>query len=154
MTSFPRHFHVVLDVASCFLNPSIGDDIASNKKICFLRRSPMRISLYCYLRTIWRTKRRENRGLLRLLNTQRRIISISWSLYESFQQFITRKVKTFTTKEKKLLEEYFRINTTTQEVERRYKTIRTSFTRYLAKRRRKSGLGYRISVLLILSMST
>ena len=41
----------------------------------------------------------ENRGLLQLLNTQRRMISISWSLYENFQQFITRKVKTFTTKE-------------------------------------------------------
>ena len=31
--------------------------------------------------------------------------------------------------------------TTTQEVERRYKTIRTSFTRYLAKRRGKSASG-------------
>ena len=33
------------------------------------------------------------------------------------------------------------LNTTTQEVERRYKTIRTSFTRYLAKRRGKSASG-------------
>ena len=86
---------------------TIGDDIARNKKICFLRRSPMGILLYCYLKTMRRTKRRENRGLLRLLNKQKRMISISWSLYESFQQFITREVKT---KEKrKLLDEDFRI---------------------------------------------
>ena len=33
------------------------------------------------------------------------------------------------------------LNTTTQEVGRRYKTIRTSFTRYLSKQRGKSGCG-------------
>ena len=33
------------------------------------------------------------------------------------------------------------LNTTTQEAERRYKTIRTSFTRYLSKQKGKSGSG-------------
>ena len=117
---------------------TIGDDIARNKKICFLRRSPMGILLYCYLKTMRRTKRRKNRGLLRLLNKQKRMISISWSLYESFQQFITREVKK---KENCWMKISELLNTTTQEVERRYKTIRTSFTRYLTKRRGKSGSG-------------
>ena len=33
------------------------------------------------------------------------------------------------------------LNTTTQEAERRYKTICTSFTRYLSKQKGKSGSG-------------